>query len=114
MKKGIAVISSCLQLFTDGIPNHWKFGDGPGGYLCTNNEIRALFHVIKDVTDHIQQQDGSDLCLFDSDETFALIRPYLDELVDFFKAVPPQEIQALRRIGPSLTAVSWPRARHEA
>ena len=47
-------------------------------------------------------------------ETFALIKPYLDDLVDFFKAVPPQEIQALRRIGPSLTAVSWPRARREA
>ena len=64
LKKGISVLSECLGMFSTKLTDHWKLGDGPGGYLCTNNGIRALFHVIKDVTDHIRKEDGTDLCLF--------------------------------------------------
>ena len=92
-------------MFSSGLHNHWALGDGVGGYLCTNNGIRALFHVIKDIADHIRRTDGTDVCLFGADETFAEIEPYLLVLREFFNNASVQEVQAFRRIGSSLTAV---------
>ena len=105
LRKSLSVLSDCLGMFAIELTNHWKLGDAPGGYLCTNNGIRALFHVIKDITDHIRQEDGTDLCLLDSDDTFARIKPYLEALIDYFKRASVQEIRAFRRIGSSLAAV---------
>ena len=105
LKKGLSVLSECLWMFATELTIHWKLGDGPGGYLCTNNGIRALFHVIKDLADHIRQKDGTDLYLFDADETFTKIKPYLQVLIDYYKSASGQEVQAFRRIGSSLTAV---------
>ena len=105
LRKGLSVLSECLMMFLAELTNHWKLGDGPGGYLCTNNGIRALFHVIKDIADHIRQKDGTDLYLFNADETIAEIKPYFQVLIDYFKGASAQEIQAFRRFGSSLTAV---------
>ena len=99
------MISECLGMFSTELTDHWMIGDGPGGYLCTNNGIRALFHVIKDIADHIRQQDGADLYVYTASETFERIKPYLQVLIDYFKVATGQEIQAFRRIGSSLTAV---------
>ncbi len=105
LKKGLAVLSECLSMFATELTNHWKLGDGSGGYLCTNNGIRALFHVIKDLADHIRQQEGADLYLSNADETITAIKPYLQVLIDYYKSASGQEVQAFRRIGSSLTAV---------
>ena len=106
LRKGLSVLSESLRMFATELTNHWKLGDGrPGGYLCTNNGIRAVFHIIKDIADHIRQRDGTDLYLCSADETFATIKPYLQVLIDYFKGALPQEIHAFRRIGSSLTAV---------
>ena len=93
------------MMFSAKLTNHWRLGDGPGGYLCTNNGIRALFHVIKDIADHIRLKEGTDLYLFNADDTFAEIKPYLQVVIDYFKSASGQEVQAYRRIGSSLTAV---------
>jgi len=95
LKKSISVVSECLRMFAMEMPNHWKVGDGPGGYLCTNIGIRALFHIIKDITDHIRYKDSSDLYLLGADETFAEIRPYLQALADYFKEASSQESKHL-------------------
>ena len=105
LKKGLSVLTECFRMLATQLESQWKAGDGPGGYLCTNNGIRALFHVIKDIADHIGRKDGADLYLFSADETFTLIRPYLQSLIEYFKTAGPQEIQSFRRIGSSLTAV---------
>lgn len=105
LRKGLSVLTECFRMFSTQLKNHWKTGDGPDGYLCTNNGIRALFHIIKDVADHIRQKNGTDLYLFDSDETFDEIKPYLQTLIDFFKTAQPHEVKAFRQIGSSLTAV---------
>ncbi|WP_420632605.1 DGQHR domain-containing protein [Candidatus Palauibacter sp.] len=103
--KALSVLSDCLGMFSTALTNHWQLGDAPGGYLCTNNGIRALFHVIKDITDHIRQEDGTDLCLLDAEETSARIKSYLEVLIEYFRRASEQEVQAFRRIGSSLTAV---------
>ncbi|MEE4540341.1 MAG: DGQHR domain-containing protein [Erythrobacter sp.] len=105
LKKGLSVLSDGLRLFADHLPNHWKLGDGPGGYICTNNGLRALFHIMKDVAEHVRQKHGMELYGLDADETYKAIEPYLQTLVDFFKGASDQDVQAFRRIGSSLTAV---------
>jgi DGQHR domain-containing protein len=105
LKKSLSVLSDCFRLFRTELTSHWEIGDGTGGYLCTNNGIRALLHVIRDVADHVQQTNGTELYLFNSDETFAQLNPFFQTLVDYFKDASDQEIQAFRRIGSSLTAV---------
>ena len=105
LRKALSVLSDCLGMFSTELTNHWELGDAPGGYLCTNNGIRALFHVIKDIADHIRQGDGTELCLLDAEETSSEITPYLEILIDFLKSASAQEIRAFRRTGSSLTAV---------
>ena len=105
LDKALSVLSDSLGLFATELANHWQLGDRPGGYLCTNNGIRALFHVIRDITDHVRKEDGIDICFLDADETSAVIKPYLDVLIDYFNAASAQEIQAFRGIGSSLAAV---------
>ena len=105
LRKGLSVLSECLMMFSAELTNHWKLGDGLGGYLCTNNGIRALFHLIKHIADHIRQKDGTDLLFFNADATFAEIKPYLQVLIDYFQSASGQEVQTFRLIGSSLTAV---------
>ncbi|QIG81723.1 DGQHR domain-containing protein [Sphingosinithalassobacter tenebrarum] len=105
LRKGIDVVSDCLELFRTELLAHWRTGDGPGGYLCTNNGIRALFHVIRDVAEHIRHDTGADLYVRTAEETVEEITPYLQFIIDYFKTATPQDVQAFRRVGSSLTAV---------
>ena len=105
LTKGMSVLLDCLRIFSTELAEHWRLGDATGGYLCTNNGIRALFHVVGDIADHIRNESGTDLGLLSADETFSEIRPYLQVLVDYFGGASAQDIQAFRRIGSSLTAV---------
>lgn len=105
LNKSVLVLSECLNMFATQLENHWNIGDGPGGYLCTNIGIRAIFHVIKDVADHMQHEDGTNLCNLTAEDTFSEVEPYLETLIDFFKGASPQDIQSFRSIGSSLDAV---------
>ena len=105
LRKALSVLSDCFGIFATELPNHWNLGDAKGGYLCTNNGLRAVCHVIKDIGDHIGEEEGTDLCMLNADETFEAIEPFLQVLVDYLKDASAQEIQAFRSIGSSLKAV---------
>ena len=105
VRKSLSVLSECLNLFARQLRSHWDIGDAPGGYLCTNIGIRAIFHVIKDIADHIHRKDGTQLYCLSADETIEEITPYLKTLVEYFEEATPQEIQAFRKVGSSLVAV---------
>ena len=105
LKKALSVVSDALRMFSESLDSHWELGDRPGGYLCTNNGIRALFHVMKDAADHVRQAEGTDLCLLNAEATFDALRPYLQTLVDFFIQASAQDVQNFRGRGSSLTAV---------
>ena len=95
LTKSISVISDFLRMFKEEMPDHWDIGDGTGGYLCTNNGIRAQFHVLKDIADYVSKTQRKELYLCDSDQTFQLLKPYLDTLVKFFKSASAQEVKKL-------------------
>ncbi|MCY4166153.1 MAG: DGQHR domain-containing protein, partial [Gammaproteobacteria bacterium] len=79
LNKGFTVLSDCLRLFSTSLPEHWKLGDhreeNRCGYLCTNNGIRAIFLIIKDISDHIEYKNSTKLCYFNAEKTFAEIKP---------------------------------------
>ena len=105
LNKSLSVLSDCLGMFEEALPEHWEAGDGFGGYLCTNNGIRALFLVLEDISNHIESEEGIDLYLKNPEETFQEIKPYLKVLVDYFKSASENEIKQLRGIGSSLVIV---------
>ena len=105
LNKSLALVSDCLRLFSDAMPDHWRLGSAPGGYLCTNIGIRALFHVFKDVADHVQLRSGADMRVLNAEDAFDAMKPLLTELVRYFKSASGAEIQAFRNIGSSLSLV---------
>lgn len=105
LSKSIELLSDCLGLFASEMPDHWRLGSAPGGYLCTNIGIRALFHVFKDIADHVQHINGVDMRVLNAEDAFASMKPLLMELVSFFRGASAAEIQAFRDIGSSLSLV---------
>ena len=105
LDKSLFVLSGCLGLFQDSLPEHWKLGDAPGGYLCTNNSVRAIFLVIKDLCDHVSVSIGDDLYNLSDEDILEHLSPYLRVLIGFFSAASMEDIQSFRKTGSSLTAV---------
>ncbi len=92
-------------VFATELPEQWNLGNRPGGYLATNIGLRALFHVIQDIADHIRREDGTDLAHLSAEECSAEIKQYLAALVEFFDGALAHEIQTFRSLGSSLHAV---------
>ena len=105
LKKASALISNCIGLFAEAMPEHWKLGSNVGGYLCTNIGIRALFHVFVDVAEHLKHNTGRDLQNLSVNQAFESMKPILMELVKYFDNASSDEIQKFRDIGSSLSLV---------
>lgn len=97
LKKATNVISHVLGLFSEGAPGNWMLGDKPGGYLCTNNAIRAIFLVMMDLLNHISHVKESDLALWSSEEINSELEKHMVPLVEFFKSASPEIFQSFRR-----------------
>ena len=96
LKKATHVISEYLKCFADAMPEHWKLGDAPGGYLCTNNSIRSLLLVLKHLCQHLEKVDEVSCDNFDADDLVSHLKAFCSPLVNFFKNASPSDIQAFR------------------
>ncbi len=105
LNKAMNILSQCLAQFAKAMPDHWELGDAPGGYLCTNNSIRAIFLLIKDICDHVAKKTGNDLSQLTDDEVVDDIIPLLQPVIEYFKNANSQQISSFRRMGSSLAAV---------
>lgn len=66
------------------LEEHWMLGDAPGGYLCTNNGIRALLRVLKEIFDHIEYENSKKFHKLKENELFNDIDKYTDPLIEYF------------------------------
>jgi DGQHR domain-containing protein len=96
LKKATYVISEYFRCFADAMPEHWKLGDAPGGYLCTNNSIRSLLLVLKHLCQHLDKVNGVTCDNLDADDLASHLKPFCSPLVSFFKNASPRDIQAFR------------------
>ena len=105
LDKAKAIISGLFELFSKTNRQHWDLGNGPGGYLATNLGVRALFHVIYDLSKHIETIKDIDFYRLSAEEVVDLLTPYLRTLADFFQSASVQEISQFRKSGSSLAIV---------
>jgi DNA sulfur modification protein DndB len=96
LKKATHVLSEYFKCFAEAMPEHWKLGDAPGGYLCTNNSIRSLLLVLKHLSQHLEKTGGVACDNLDANDLVSHLKPFCSPLVDFFKNASPPDIQAFR------------------
>jgi len=97
LAKASETLTFALNLFANSMPEHWALGDRIGGYLCTNNAIRAIMLVIADICDHVRKENGVDLSVWTADEINQELNKYLTPVLEYFKSATPDQILAFRR-----------------
>ena len=95
-EKAADVFTGYLGVLANGVPVHWKLGDAKGGFLCTNNGLRALLRLLRELITFVQHKDGVQLLHLDTQAILQKVSPYLAPVVDYFKAADATEVQAYR------------------
>ena len=85
-----------LNLFKSKLNEHWMFGDDLGGFLCTNNGIRALVRVLKEIFDHVEYENGEKLHRLKAEDLFKDIEKYTSPLLKYFKDLSDEEFTYYR------------------
>ncbi len=105
LEKCVFILSSCLNVIRDTAPDHWKLGDAPGGYLCTNNGIRATFLLLKALCDHIESKTGESFFKLSAEDVSAKLTPYLKVLAKHFDGASTSQVSRIRTGVSSKSAV---------
>ena len=92
LNKAVLTIEHYLNLFKSKLNEHWMLGDAPGGFLCTNNGIRALLRVLKEIFDHVEYENGEKLHKLKAEDLFNDIDRYTEPLIEYFLTISADEI----------------------
>ena len=95
-EKAADVFAGYLNLFAKGVPGNWQLGDAKGGFLCTNNGLRALFRLLREIVVFFEKRDHLVASAMDAEEIVEKVTPYTQPLVTFFANADPTEIQNFR------------------
>jgi DGQHR domain-containing protein len=95
-EKATDVFAGYLRILADGVPEHWKLGDAKGGFLCTNNGLRALLRLLRELIEFVQRKDGIQLLHLDAQAILKKVTPYLAPVVEYFRSADTGEVQAYR------------------
>jgi DGQHR domain-containing protein len=95
-EKAADVISGYLSWFALGVPGNWSLGDDKGGFLCTNNGLRALLRLLKELIFFIEKKDYVQAVNLEAEYILEKIKPYVDPLVAHFANAELDEIQTFR------------------
>jgi len=106
MEKAVSAISQYLNIFASQLQEHWLLGDAKGGYLCTNNGVRALLELFKEIMIFVEHKESVNCESLTADDIVELVEPYVQPVVDFFKNSDAASINEYRRRGSSLQSVT--------
>ena len=96
LNKTISTIEHYFNLFKTKLQEHWQLGDAPGGFLCTNNGIRALLRVLKEIFNHVEYENSKKLHKLKADELFNDIDKYAAPLLEYFASLSAEEFSYYR------------------
>lgn len=103
MRKATDILSYYFTLFSEAMPAHWELGDGKSndtsktdGYLCTNNGIRALLMVLKEILIHIKNMHYIETDLYDPADLNPYIKKYIKPVIDCFAEAKQEDIKIFR------------------
>jgi DNA sulfur modification protein DndB len=105
IEKAVATLSQYLTLFADRLESHWRLGDAKGGYLCTNNGVRALILLFRKLLTFVENKDSVRAVTMDPEDIVSRVAPFVDPVIDFFGRAEVNEINSFRTRGSSLQSV---------
>jgi DNA sulfur modification protein DndB len=97
LEKATKVLTYYFRLCQKAIPDHWALGDGPGGYLCTNNGIRSLLIVLRAILTCIKDEIKIDLDDLPSESIVGRLDKFVDPLMQFFSIASAETIKHFRK-----------------
>ncbi|MDZ4200550.1 MAG: DGQHR domain-containing protein [Gallionella sp.] len=95
-EKAADVLAGYFDMFAKGVPSNWQLGDAKGGFLCTNNGLRALLRLLKELIAFIESREHVKFSDIDANEILEKVAPYIEPLVDYFANAAPSDIQNFR------------------
>ena len=95
-EKAADVIAGYFDLFAKGVPGNWQLGDGKGGFLCTNNGLRALLRLLKELIVFSEERYHIKAVTMDAEDIVEKVAPYVEPVVEFFKNAHQNEIHNFR------------------
>jgi len=94
--KGVGVLKDYFDLFRSGMSQGWELGDARGGYVCTNNGIRALLMVLSDILRHISKHSTKDCDLLTAEDLKPEIARLAGPVVELLGAATDVETEEFR------------------
>jgi len=98
INKAVDILDGYLSIFSEAMPEHWNLGNDKGGFLATNEGIRALLSVLKDILWYIEYKDRIAIDYENSEVILPYIKKYIEPVVEYFKSASEQEIANFRGI----------------
>lgn len=95
-EKAADVLAGYFSLFAGGVPAHWQLGDAKGGFLCTNNGLRALLRLLKELITFVERRDHVRASDMEADDLVDRLRHLAAPVVDYFKSADGTEVQSFR------------------
>jgi DGQHR domain-containing protein len=95
-EKAADVLAGYFDLFAQGASANWQLGDAKGGFLCTNNGLRALLRLLKELITFFEDTDHVKAETMDAEDIVEKLSPYVAPLVTFFQNADPKEVQNFR------------------
>ena len=105
LDKSVETLSTYFDLFASRLEDHWKLGDAPGGYLCTNNGLRPLMRLLARLLHFLREKEDVRALYLSPKEIIDHVKPYVEPLISFFETADPAAISAFRNRGSSLKTV---------
>jgi DGQHR domain-containing protein len=96
LEKGCQILIYYFNLFKTALPKHCELGDDTGGFLFTNNGIRSLLIILKEILAHIQNELKSDLDDLPAEEIVKYLDNYVNPLTLFFESASLDMIKEYR------------------
>ncbi len=95
LRRTFFVLKNWFDVIRSGAPEWWDRGAGDGGGLAMNDGVTACVNVLRSVFVHLAEQ-GHKLVHLDSEDLFAVIRKYGEELGAYFGSFTEQDRRAFR------------------
>lgn len=80
----------------NNLPEHWALGDATGGFLCTNNGVRALLGVLSEIFDHIEYEYSWESHSSKPEDLYESMSKYTLPIIEAFKNYKKEDISIFR------------------
>ena len=105
IERAVVTLSRYLGLFSTKLEEHWKLGDAKGGYLCTNNGLRALLQLFRRILQFVAYKENLLTRTMEPEEIVERIEPYIEPVINFFHRASVSDVGHFRNRGSSLQSV---------